>query len=60
MIFLFIGLAFGIWAVQIFSEQGQLITNIALVGMGGVILGTVMIITGTILYSIVNVVREKN
>ena len=60
VIFLFIGLAFGIWAVQIFSEQGQLITNIALVGMGGVILGTVMIITGTILYSIVNVVREKN
>jgi len=60
VIFLFIGLAFGIWAVQIFSEQGQLITNIALVGVSGVILGTVMIITGTILYSIVNVVREKN
>jgi len=60
VIFLFIGLYFGIWAVQIFSEQGQLITNIALVGMAGVILGTVMIITGTILYSIVNVVREKN
>ena len=60
VIFLFIGLAFGIWTVQIFSEQGQLITNIALIGMGGVILGTVMIITGTILYSIVNVVREKN
>ncbi len=60
VIFLFIGLSFGIWAVQIFSEQGQLITNIALVGVAGVILGTVMIITGTILYSIVNVVREKN
>jgi len=60
MIFLFIGLSFGIWAVQIFLEQEQLITNIALVGIAGVILGTVMIITGTILYSIVNVVREKN
>jgi len=60
MTFLFIGLAFGIWTVQIFSEQGQIITNIALIGMGGVILGTVMIITGTILYSIVNVIREKN
>jgi len=60
MIFLFIGLTFGIWAVQIFSEQGEIITNIALVGIGGVILGTVMMITGTILYSIVSVVREKN
>jgi len=60
VIFLFIGLSFGIWAIQIFSEQGEIITNIAMVGIGGVILGTVMMITGTILYSIVNVVREKN
>ena len=34
-------------------------TNIALVGIGGVVLGTILLITGTILYSIVNVVREK-
>ena len=60
VIFLIIGLSFGIWTIQIFSEQGQIITNIALVGVGGVILGTVMMITGTILYSIVSVVKEKN
>jgi len=59
IIFLCIGLFFGVWAIQIFSEQGKIITNIALVGVGGVILGTILIITATILYSIVSVVREK-
>ena len=59
LIFLFIGLSFGIWTVQIFSEQGKIITNIALVGLGGVILGTILMITATILHSIVSVVREK-
>jgi len=60
VIFLCVGLFFGIWAIQIFSEQGEIITNIALIGIGGVIFGTIMMITGIILYSIVNVVREKN
>ena len=57
--FLIVGLIFGGWTIQIYSEQKQVITNIALVGIGGVILGTILLITGTILYSIVNVVREK-
>jgi hypothetical protein len=59
IIFLCIGLAFGLWAIQIFSEQGKIITNIALIGMGGVIIGTILLITATILHSIVSVVREK-
>ena len=57
--FLIVGLIFGAWTIQIYSEQKQVITNIALIGIGGVILGTILLITGTILYSIVNVVREK-
>jgi glycosyltransferase involved in cell wall biosynthesis len=57
--FLIVGLIFGAWTIQIYAEQKQVITNIALVGIGGVILGTILLITGTILYSIVNVVREK-
>jgi len=57
-IFLCIGLSFGIWAIQIFSEQGEIITNIALVGIGGVILGTILMLTATILYSIVSVVKN--
>ena len=57
--FLIMGLIFGTWTLQIYSEQRQVITNIALVGIGGVILGTILLISGTILYSIVSVVREK-
>ena len=57
--FLIVGLIFGAWTLQIYSEQRQVITNIALVGIGGVILGTILLISGTILYSIVSVVREK-
>ncbi len=57
--FLIVGLIFGAWTLQIYSEERVVITNIALVGIGGVILGTILLISGTILYSIVSVVREK-
>jgi len=59
LFFLIVGLIFGGWTIQIYSETGSVTTNIALVGIGGVILGTILLITATILYSIANVVREK-
>jgi len=59
MIFLCIGIFFSVWALQIFSQERELVTNIVLVGGGGIILGTVLMITATILHSIVSVVREK-
>jgi glycosyltransferase involved in cell wall biosynthesis len=59
MCFLILGLIFGAWTMQIYSEERVVMTNIALIGIGGVILGTILLITATILYSIVNVVREK-
>lgn len=57
--FLALGLFFGAWAIQIYSEERVIMTNIALIGIGGVILGTILLITATILYSIVSVVRER-
>lgn len=57
--FLALGLIFGAWAMQIYSEERVVMTNIALIGIGGVILGTILLISATILYSIVNVVREN-
>jgi len=45
--------------MQIYSEEKIVMTNIALISIGGVILGTILLITATILYSIVNVVREN-
>ena len=57
--FLALGLIFGAWTMQIYSEEKIVMTNIALISIGGVILGTILLITATILYSIVNVVREN-
>ena len=57
--FIIVGLVFGGWTIQIYSEERIVITNLAIIGVGGVILGTILLITATILYSIVNVIREK-
>ena len=57
--FIIVGLIFGGWTIQIYSEEEILPPGIALVGIGGVILGTILSITGVILYSIVSVIREK-
>lgn len=57
--FIITGLIFGGWTIQIFAEQEVLAPGIALIGIGGVILGTILLITGTILFSIINVIREK-
>ncbi len=53
------GLFFGAWALQLYAEETRVYTNIALIGIGGVILGVVLMITATILYSIVSLVKEK-
>ncbi len=57
--FLLVGLIFGTWTIQIYSEEKVVMTNMALIGVGGVILGTILLISATILYSIVSVVREN-
>ena len=57
--FIIIGLVFGGWTIQMYSEEQILPPGLALIGIGGVILGTILLITATILYSIVNVIREK-
>ena len=57
--FIIIGLVFGGWTIQMYSEEQILPPGLALIGIGGVILGTILLITATILYSIVSVIREK-
>lgn len=59
IIFLAVGLFFIVWTLQEFSETRRIITNISLIGIGSTILGMIMMMTSIILYSIVNVVREK-
>lgn len=57
--FLGIGLFFIIWTIQVFTETRQVITNIALIGLGSTIVGTMLVMTSIMLYSLVNVVRER-
>lgn len=58
--FLGIGLFFIIWTIQVFTETRQVITNIALVGLSSTIVATMLIMTAIMLYSLVNVVRERH
>lgn len=58
--FLVIGMFFSIWAIQIFSEQGQLITNIALIGGGSILIGIILMISASILHSIVRLLKDRN
>ncbi len=59
VIFLAIGLFFIVWTLQVFSETRQIITNVSLIGIGSIILSTVLMMTAILLYSLVNVVRER-
>jgi len=59
IIFLIIGSAFTYSAVQYYVEIGRLNTNLTVIGAGAVLIGLVLLISAILLYSIVNVVREK-
>ena len=60
IVFLAIGLFFTIWTLQIFAVSRQIMTNIALLGIGAILIGTMMTMTSILLYSLVNVVRERH
>ena len=60
IIFLAIGLFFIVWTIQAFTATRQIITNISLIGIGTIILGTMLTMTAILLYSLVNVVRERH
>ena len=60
IIFLSLGLIFTYMAVQFYVEIGRLNTNLTILGAGTILIGVVLLITGILLYSLVNVVRENN
>jgi len=60
IILLGIGLFFFIWTIQIFSESRLIATNIAIIGIGSILVGIVLSMTAILLFSLVNVVRERN
>ena len=56
---LIIGLGFVAWTVQIYTESQQIITNVSLIGIGSIVLGTVLLMTAVILFSIVTVISDR-
>ena len=59
ILFLAIGLFFIVWTIQEFTIGGSIITNISIIGIGSIILGSILTMTSILLYSLVSVVRER-
>ncbi len=59
-IFLMIGLIFLIYTIQIFSETRQILLGSAIIGVGSIIFGGIMLMSAILLYSMVNLIRNKN
>ena len=60
IIFLIIGGVFTYSAIEFYSEVGRLSTNLTLIAAGTVLIGTVLIITAVLLFSLVSVARERS
>jgi glycosyltransferase involved in cell wall biosynthesis len=58
--FIAIGVFFIVWALQIYSESKQIITNITLIGFGSSLIGVMLIMTAILLYTLVSLVREHH
>ena len=58
VIFLAIGIIFSYMAIQHYVEIGRLSTNLTIVGVSSVLIGLVLLITATLLFSLVSIVRE--
>lgn len=58
--FLSIGLFFVVWTIQYFTEFRVFPPVLALIAVGFTLFGLVFLMTAIMLYSLVNVVREKN
>ncbi len=59
IIFLSLGVFFTIWTLQLFSETREIVTNVALIGVGSLIFGIMLTMSAIILFSVVSVIREK-
>jgi glycosyltransferase involved in cell wall biosynthesis len=59
LVALAVSVVFGIWTLDLFAREGRVVTNMALVAIGTGLLGTLSFFTGVILFTLVNVAREK-
>ncbi len=59
LIFIAIGLAYGFDAVRIYSLTYKVAVGSAIIAIGSIIIGILLGLTGMILFTIINVLREK-
>ena len=59
VIFLILGGVFSYMAIQFYVEVGRLNTNITLLAAGIILIGIVLLISAILLFSLVNLVRER-
>ncbi|MEM2194141.1 MAG: glycosyltransferase family 2 protein [Candidatus Methanomethylicia archaeon] len=57
-IMILIGVFFGIWALEIYRAEGRLVVNLALLTIGSILIGLLLILTGIMLFVLISVVRE--
>jgi glycosyltransferase involved in cell wall biosynthesis len=58
--FLLIGLVFLVYTIQIFTETRQILLGSTIIGVGSVVFGAIMFMSAILLYSMVNLIRNKN
>ncbi len=59
VIFLFIGIFFSYSAIDFYVDVGRLNTNLTILAAGTILIGTVLLISAILLYTLVTVVREN-
>jgi len=57
--FLLIGLVFLIFTIHLFTETRQILLSSAIIGVGSVIFGIILIQSSILLYVMVNLIRKK-
>jgi hypothetical protein len=60
VVFLGIGLFFVVWTIQYFTEYGSFPPVLALIAIGSTLFGLMFLMSALMLYSLVNVVRERH
>jgi len=60
ILFLFAGISFGVWMLQIYALRGLIETNIALASLTFVVIGFFMLSTAITLYAISRLSRKMN
>lgn len=60
VVLLLLGLAFGIWTLQIYASEGHVVTNIALTSLAFGLAGIFVLFTAITLYAILTLTRKLN